>query len=263
MPEMRIGTCAFTAAGWEGSFYPAGMQPRDFLTYYARRFNTVEIDSTFYRTPARSVVERWAAKTPEGFLIAAKVPQSITHEKCLVDCGEEFRTFIDTMSLLGDKLGPLLFQFPYSNKDSFKTGDQFLSLLKRFLKTLPKGYRFAVEIRNKSWLDARFADLLRGHGVALVLQDQSWMPLPAHMQFDYVTADFTYVRLLGDRKGIEKHTKVWDKVIVDRSKELRSWVDVCQQTVRRGATTFVYVNNHFSGHAPTTVEQFLGLWNTT
>lgn len=77
------------------------MQPRDFLTYYATRFNTVEIDSTFYRCPSRSIVEGWANKTPEGFLIAAKVPQTITHEKMLVDCENDCATFFDTMALLG------------------------------------------------------------------------------------------------------------------------------------------------------------------
>jgi|ERR1700723_626195 len=260
MTDLRIGTSAFTAAGWETSFYPPGMKPADYLTYYATKFNTVEIDSTFYRTPSRKVVQGWADKTPEGFLIAAKVPQEITHEKCLQDCEQDFGVFIDTMDLLGDKLGPMLLQFPYFNKDAFKSGDEFLVRLKPFLKALPKGHRFSIEIRNKYWLNAQFADLLREHGVALVLQDQSWMPLPSGMPFDYITADFTYVRLLGDRKGIEKQTKVWDKVIVNRSKELRSWVDVCHQTVRRGAATFVYVNNHYSGHAPKTVADFLKLW---
>jgi uncharacterized protein YecE (DUF72 family) len=262
MSELRIGTSAFTAAGWETSFYPQGMKPADYLTYYATKFSTVEIDSIFYRTPSKKVVQGWADKTPEGFVIAAKVPQEITHEKCLLDCEREFGEFIDTMALLADKLGPMLLQFPYFNKDAFKSGDEFLARLKPFLKTFPKGYRFAVEIRNKNWLNAQFADLLREHGVALVLQDQSWMPLPAGMAFDYLTADFTYVRLLGDRKGIEKQTKVWDKVIVDRKKELRSWVDVCQSTVKRGASTFVYVNNHYSGHAPKTVADFLSLWNS-
>ncbi|MGB9402987.1 MAG: DUF72 domain-containing protein [Candidatus Acidiferrales bacterium] len=262
MAVLRIGTSAFTAAGWEGSFYPPGMQPRDFLTYYATKFDTVEIDSTFYRTPSRATVTGWAEKTPPGFLIAAKVPQAITHEKVLADCDADLANFLDTMDLLGkDKLGPLLFQFPYFNKDAFKSGDEFLTRLKSFLKKLAKGYRFAVEIRNKNWLDERFADTLRAHNVALALQDQLWMPLPSQMKFDYITADFTYVRLLGDRKGIEQKTKTWDKVIVDRSKELRSWVDVCQQTVRRGVGTFVYVNNHYAGHAPATVAQFLKLWN--
>ncbi|HXA78707.1 MAG TPA: DUF72 domain-containing protein [Candidatus Acidoferrales bacterium] len=238
-----------------------GMKPADYLTYYATKFNTVEIDSTFYRNPAPKTVEGWADKTPEGFLIAAKVPQEITHEKCLQDCDREFGKYIDTMDLLGDKLGPMLLQFPYFNKDAFKSGDEFVARLKPFLKTLPTGHRFALEIRNKNWLNAQFADLLREHGVALVLQDQSWMPLPAAMAFDYVTAAFTYVRLLGDRKGIEKITKTWDKVIVNRSKELHSWVDVCQQTVKRGVSTFIYINNHFSGHAPKTVADFLKLWD--
>jgi uncharacterized protein YecE (DUF72 family) len=263
MTEFRIGTSAFTAAGWPGTFYPEGTKPADYLTYYATKFSTVEIDSTFYRTPSKKVVQGWADKTPRDFMIAAKVPQEITHEKCLVECAKEFGKFVDTMDFLGDKLGPLLFQFPYFNKDAFKTGDEFLARLKPFLKTLPKDYKFAIEIRNKTWLTEKFADLLRGHKVALALQDQLWMPLPAAMAFDYLTADFTYVRLLGDRKGIEKQTKTWDRVIVDRKKELHSWVDVCQQITKRGASVFVYVNNHYSGHAPKTVADFLKQWNAS
>jgi uncharacterized protein YecE (DUF72 family) len=81
MAELRVGTSAFTAAGWPGSFYPDGVKPAEYLTYYATRFSTVEIDSTFYRTPSRSTVTGWAGKTPQGFVIAAKVPQAITHEK--------------------------------------------------------------------------------------------------------------------------------------------------------------------------------------
>jgi uncharacterized protein YecE (DUF72 family) len=260
MARIHIGTSAFTAAGWEGSFYPAGMKPADFLTYYATKFDTVEVDSTFYRTPSVATVTGWERKTPKGFILAAKVPQVITHEKCLEDCDTEFRTFVRTMELLGDKLGPMVFQFGYFNETAFKSVADFYGRLVPFLKTLPKEHKFALEIRNKHWLDAEFADRLREHNVALVLQDQVWMPLPSQMNFDCITADFTYVRLLGDRKGIEKQTKVWDKVIVNRAKELWSWVDVCEKTVRRGVETFVYVNNHYAGHAPATVEQFLKLW---
>jgi uncharacterized protein YecE (DUF72 family) len=260
MTQLRVGTSAFTAAGWPGSFYPEGMKPSEYLTYYATRFKTVEIDSTFYRTPSRSTVAGWAAKTPAGFLIAAKVPQSITHEKVLKDCEAELREFVSAMDLLGDKLGPLLLQFGYFNKEAFKTGDEFTVRLKPFLKKLPKGHRFALEIRNKNWLNEKFADRLRAHNVALVLQDQVWMPLPHAMNFDYIMANFTYVRLLGDRKGIEKETKVWDKVIVNRSKEMRNWIDVCERAVKRGASTYVYVNNHYSGCGFKTAEQFEKLW---
>ena len=186
--------------------------------------------------------------TASGFIFALKVPQTITHEKVLLECEPDLKYFVETADHLGDKLGPMLLQFPYFNKMAFKSGADFLARLKSFLKYLPKDHTFSIEIRNKAWLTSEFADLLRSHNVALALQDQSWMPLPFQMNFDYLTADFTYVRLLGDRKGIEKQTKVWDKVIVDRSRELRNWVDVCEKTARRGATIFVYINNHFSGH---------------
>ena len=154
----------------------------------------------------------------------------------LQDCDEDLKYFLETMDLMGDKLGPLLFQFGYFNKKAFNSGDEFLARLKPFLKKLPKGYKFALEIRNKQWLTAQFFDLLRTHRVAYALIDQAWMPRASEIfeRFDPITADFSYIRLLGDRKGIEQKTKVWDKVIVDRSKELWGWVDVCEQTTRRG-----------------------------
>src|SRR4029077_5083692 len=99
--QIRLGTSAFTAAGWESSFYPAGMKPAEYLTYYATKFDTVEVDSTFYRAPSASTVEGWARKTPENFIFAVKVPQSITHEKILADCDAEFTQFVKTMEILG------------------------------------------------------------------------------------------------------------------------------------------------------------------
>jgi uncharacterized protein YecE (DUF72 family) len=263
--DLHIGTSAFTAAGWETAFYPVGMKPADYLAYYATKFDTVEVDSTFYRTPSVATVNGWERKTPQEFCLAAKVPQLITHEKVLQECDEDLLRFLDTMNLMGAKLGPLLFQFGYFNKTVFKNGQEFVARLEPFLKKLPKGYRFALEIRNKQWLTAEFFDLLRANGVAYALIDQAWMPLVSEIceEFDPITANFTYVRLLGDRKGIEKRTKIWDKVIVDRSRELMSWVNVCQRTVRRGIATYVYVNNHYAGFAPATVEQFLKLWGAS
>jgi uncharacterized protein YecE (DUF72 family) len=270
--DLHLGTSAFTAAGWEGSFYPAGMKPADYLTYYATKFDTVEVDSTFYRTPAASTVSGWARKTPDHFIFAVKVPQLITHEKILVDCDADFKHFVDTMDLLGEKLGPMLLQFPYLNRSVFPVlsdvakgkaapNESFLARLKPFLEKLPRGRKFAVEIRNKNWLDAPFANILRDHGVALALQDQSWMPMPWAYKFEPLTADFTYVRLLGDRKGIEQITKTWDKTVVDRSAQLKTWVDYLQPITRRGVTIFVYANNHYSGHSPDTVKLFREYWD--
>src|SRR5208282_4740234 len=100
MSELRIGTSAFTAAGWESAFYPAGMKPADYLTYYATRFHTVEVDSTFYRTPSVATVNGWERKTPPEFSLAAKVPQLITHEKILQNCEDDLKRFLETMDLM-------------------------------------------------------------------------------------------------------------------------------------------------------------------
>jgi uncharacterized protein YecE (DUF72 family) len=261
-PQIHVGTSAFTAAGWEGTFYPKGLKPAEYLSYYARHFDTVEVDSTFYRTPSRSAVRNWYQQTPKDFIFAAKVPREITHEKVLEDCDAECREFFSAMDLLGEKLGPLLFQFGYFNNSIFPTLEAFLERLLPFLDKLPKGYKFAVEIRNKLWLVPRFAEALRERGVALALIDQGWMPRPVEWfaRMDPITADFSYVRWLGERREIEEQTKTWDKIIVDRKIELSEWAKYCYQTVRRGVTVYAFANNHYAGHGPATVKQFLELW---
>jgi uncharacterized protein YecE (DUF72 family) len=262
MPSLYIGTSAFTAAGWEGSFYPEGTKPADYLSYYATRFNSVEIDSTFYRTPTEATVRGWERKAPVGFVFAAKVPQVITHEKVLVDCDDEFKQFVGVMELLGAKLGSLLLQFGYFNKKAFVGINDFLARLRPFLKKLPKDHKFAVEIRNKNWLVPQFVETLRERGVALALIDQSWMPRPSQWfeKFDPITADFTYVRWLGDRKGIEEQTKVWDKTIVDRSRELSEWAEILGKVQKRKIQIYCYANNHYAGFGPATAEMFQDLW---
>ena len=263
-PSIRVGTSAFTASGWRGTFYPRNLKSADYLSYYAERFDVVEIDSTFYGTPRVSVVQSWDAKTPQGFLFAAKVPQVITHEKVLKDCDVEFKTFLTTMETLGEKLGPLLFQFGKFDKYSFKSVDDFLERLIPFLKKLPKDRKFAVEIRNKNWLVPKFADVLREQGVALTLIDQSWMPRPWEMkdQFDLITSDFTYVRWLGNRKGIEEITKTWEKVIVDRRGDLFEWVGLLKKVHERRIMILAFANNHYAGYGPGTVDLFRNLWGT-
>jgi uncharacterized protein YecE (DUF72 family) len=258
MASIRLGTSAFRATGWEGAFYPAGMQPRDFLVYYATKFDTVEVDSTYYRTPSANVVTGWANKVPAGFLLAAKLPQVITHEKCLQDCDADLKAFLDVMSIMGEKLGPLLLQFPYFNQKRFESGDEFLARLKSFLPKLPSEFRFAVEIRNKQFLTAEFFDVLHVYDVAYALTDQSFMPRISEIfeKFDPITTDFAYIRWLGDRKAIERVAKVWNRIVWDRTAELTSWVDVCKKIQRRGMTIFGYFNNHYAGFGPASVQLF-------
>jgi uncharacterized protein YecE (DUF72 family) len=193
-----------------------------------------------------------------------KVPQIITHEKVLAGCESEFDEFVQTMSLLGGKLGPMVFQFPSFDRWKFPTQDHFLAVLIPFLKKLPAHHKFVVEIRNKKWLDTKFVDVLREHNVALALTDTSFMPRPWELKekLDMVTADFLYVRLLGDRKGIEKQTTTWDKVIVDRTNDLMEWVKLMRLWTleRKFKRAFLFANNHYQGYAPATVELFRKLW---
>jgi uncharacterized protein YecE (DUF72 family) len=256
--RIYLGTSAFTAAGWEGVFYPEGLKSADYLSYYATQFGSVEVDSTFYRIPSPAMVKRWYDVTPEGFLFAAKVPQVITHEKFLSDCGEEVKQFLGAMDELKEKLGPLVFQFPYFNRDRIAEPQDFFSKLRPFIRNLPRNYKFGVEVRNKNFLVPELMDSLRECGIALALIDHPWMP-PVHellQRCDPITADFTYIRWLGDRYEIEKITKSWVKTIVDRRRELSEWAKACRVILRRGVSIFAYANNHYAGHAPATVRTF-------
>jgi uncharacterized protein YecE (DUF72 family) len=263
--RIHLGTSAFTADGWEGVFYPEGLKPADYLGHYATQFGSVEVDSTFYRSPSAAMVKRWYSVTPTGFLFAAKVPQVITHEKLLTDCGDELAQFLRAMDELKEKLGPLLFQFPYFNKKTFAKPEDFLARLRPFLAALPKGYKFALEVRNKNFLGASLLDLLRQRGIALALIDHPWMPPVNQLfqTFDPITADFAYIRWLGDRYGIEKITKTWSKTIVDRSEPLSEWARACRLILKRGVSIFAYANNHYAGYGPATVRMFEEIFDKT
>jgi uncharacterized protein YecE (DUF72 family) len=268
-PGILVGTSAFTAAGWDGTFYPAGTKAAEYLRFYATRFRTVEVDSTFYGTPKRERVLAWYEKTPADFVFAVKVPQVITHEKVLVDCDAEMVEFLQTMELLGEKLGPLLLQFGYFSPSVMKNGAQFLARLEPFLRRLtavagpPGPHRFVVEIRNKTWLDKPLLSLLREHGVALALTDHAWVPRPWEVKkgLDLITADFAYVRWLGDRKGIEEITTRWDKTVVDRRSDLLHWVEMFRELRRRNLQVYAYANNHYAGNGPGTVKLFWQMYD--
>jgi uncharacterized protein YecE (DUF72 family) len=261
-PPVYIGTSGFTAAGWAGSFYPVGLKAADYLSFYAEHFETVEVDSTFYGCPSARTVNNWAAKVPAGFVFSAKAPQIITHDKALVDCGAELEEFLSTMGILGEKLGPIVLQFPSFDKWKMKDRHEFTDRLIPFLKKLPREHRFAIEIRNREWLDAELAGLLGEYHVALVLQDLSYMPKPMELKFDPITADLSYIRWLGDRRQIESQTTDWSKTVVDRTEQMSEWVKYCEPIVKRGVKVYAYANNHYSGYAPDSVEQFRRLWKS-
>jgi len=259
-----LGTSAFSANGWAGSFYPAGMKPSEYLSFYASKFRTVEIDSTYYGTPSEATVDGWYRRTPPDFLFAAKVPQTVTHEKVLANCDAEFHEFLDRMGGLKEKLGPLLLQFPKFSKFQFPTSSEFIERLGKFLTSNTTQCRLVVEIRNPLWLNDKLLSTLRERNVALALTDTSFMLRPWELKkpLDLLTSDFAYVRWLGKRKQIESMTMSWDKTVVDRTDDLRHWVKLCRQIVaeRTIKHLFLFGNNHYQGHGPDTVKAFWQLW---
>jgi uncharacterized protein YecE (DUF72 family) len=262
IPNLRLGTSSWSCEDWVGVFYPPATRSADFLPIYAQNFDTVEIDSTYYRTPSESMVRNWRARTPEGFTFAAKFPQVMTHEKILQDCREDLTTFLHAMSLLEDRRGPLLLQFPYFNKKTFAGPEDFLARLVPFLEELPGDFKYALEVRNKYFVNARFLDILRKKNIAFALIDHPWMTPIAELagKFDVVTADFTYIRWLGDRKGIEERTKNWDQVIVDREGEMKVWIPFIRQLLKRRIQVMGYFNNHYAGFGPGSIELFGKVW---
>jgi uncharacterized protein YecE (DUF72 family) len=266
--QVRFGCSSFSSEDWVGPFYPKGTAPRDFLRVYAERFDTVEVDATYYAVPRASMVEGWRDKTPDGFLICAKFPRTIVHggrgptpDASVVLQPEatydERDAFLESIARLGDRLGTLVLQFPYFTKKLFADEREFFDRLDRFLLDLPPEFHYAVEVRNRNWLSPDLAHICRRHDVSLVLVDQAWMPHGDEVvdRFDPVTSQPVYVRLLGDRKEIEAITRTWDTEVMDRRERLRRWAHFLVRLQKRGVSTLVYVNNHYAGHAPTTVQR--------
>ena len=207
------------------------------------------------------MVRKWETDTPSNFLFTAKVPRIITHERVLEECREDLNLFLQSMAGLGSKLGALLLQFPYFNKQAFGSRRDFFERLRQFLPQLSGDFRWAVEIRNKTWICAEFLKILKQHRVSFTLIDQSWMT-PIHQLFEkqeVETADFVYIRWLGDRKGIEEITTAWDRVVVDRQADLEHWVRPVRSFLANGLHVYGFFNNHYAGHAPASLEMFQGL----
>ncbi len=260
-PELRLGTSSWSSTDWVGKFYAPGTATRDFIAAYARTFNSVEIDATFYAVPRRSTIEGWRDRTPPDFVFAAKAPQRITHEKFLVNAESDLNEFLEAMSILGPRLGPILFQFPYYARASGVTRDEFLRRLEAFLPKLPSGGQYAVEVRNKSWIGKTLLAMLHNAKIPLALIDHPWMSPPGELfaRDGVLTGPFAYIRWLGDRYKMEQMTRTWNETLVDREADLQRWVPHILGLLERRFPIFAYVNNHYAGYAPGTVELLNGL----
>ena len=181
--KLVTGTSGYSYKEWRGPFYPDKHPESGMLGYYAGRFCTVEINNTFYRMPAASVLQQWASQVPEGFTFTLKASRRITHEKRLQECDEYLAEFVRRGGTLGDKLGAMLFQLPpFLRKD--------VPRLRAFLDLLPAGGRFAFEFRHDSWHDDEVFDTLRSRGALLCVTDTDEGDTPF-----VTTAREAYVRL--------------------------------------------------------------------
>ena len=244
MADILLGTQGWSYKSWVGNFYPTGTTPDKYLVEYARHFRAIEVDSTYYASPRPAIVENWRKITPDHFRFTAKFPAVITHEKMLKDAQGETFQFLDALQILGDKLGPVLMQFPYQ----FKPDQQ--ETLARFLEQLPRDLRYAVEVRHRGWLNDEFFQLLETHRVAYVLADLSYLPKVIR-----TTTDFTYIRWLGNRQEIPDGE--YDRVRINRDKELDRWTEIIAEMNEKGVAVWGFANNHYQGHSPATIRALM------
>jgi len=239
--RIRVGTQGWNYDAWVGPFYPLGTRPADFLTVYARAFDTVEVDSTFYATPAPKTVRNWAQRVPDDFVFTLKVPQEITHERRLRNVDDLAGEFFSVARELGNKLGPVLIQLGPD------FGPTELPAVAQFLPKLPQDMRFAIEFRQKGWIHDGVLALLAEHNVALALSEGRWIPKRQMLQLAArPTADFTYLRLM----GIDQSIADYSRIQLDRTRDLETWSSVLWPYAEQGREAFVYINNHFAGHSP-------------
>lgn len=226
--KIYIGTSGWHYAHWVGTFYPKSTPGSEFLFYYTSHFGTVEINNTFYHLPKDQTLRGWGAGTPEDFLFACKGSRFITHMKKLKDPQKSTKRFFHAVSVLGKKLGPILFQLP------LRWGIN-ATRLEEFLKVLPKKYRFVFEFRDKSWFDLSIFDLLTKHNAAFCLYhlEGQWSP-------EVVTANFVYIRLHGPNGPYQGDYD--DKI-------LRAWARKCMKWSSEGKDVYCYFDNDQKGYA--------------
>jgi len=230
--KIHIGTSGWIYSDWEGVFYPEDIPSSQKLKYYAQRFNTVEVNYSFYHLPRPSTYQKWFQETPSDFIFSVKVSRYITHIKRLKEIEKPWQVFIQNASELKEKLGPLLLQFP----PSFKAEKENIKRLENFLKIAVKSEkRLAMEFRHLSWSRSEIYNLLKKYQVGWVIADSSRYP-----KTEKATTDFVYIRMHGP--GALFASKY-------SQKDLEKLTQLIKKYYHQNKEVFVYFNNDFSGYA--------------
>jgi len=251
-PKSQIGCQGWNYDDWttkaDGAtvFFPRGTRSNQMLEIYAKVFDTIEVDSTFYAIPASSAVENWYRKTPENFTFSLKMPQQITREYNLREPSFPImEEFCERVSLLKEKLGAVLIQLP----PNFEASKENAKALREFLAELPRDVRFAVEFRNREWMVDWTFEELQKNSVALCLVEGNW--IPREMMFEAIgkpTADFAYIRFMGERDLTS-----FDKVLRPQDANLQMWKTEIERI--KATDVFVYFSNFYEGFAPASVNK--------
>jgi uncharacterized protein YecE (DUF72 family) len=249
-PGIVVGTSGYSFADWVGPFYPPGTRSSDFLPYYARHFDAVEVNATYYRVPDPGMIDRMQGKTPPGFRFVVKLNQAMTHESSRDPA--LYREFLAALQPLKDagKYDGLLAQFPWSFK---RTPDHRRHLAA--IRELLAGEPLFVEFRHDSWLTPELAPSLREHGIGYCAVDEPQLPglLPP---VTMVTGDNAYVRFHGRNAanwwGGERSggARTGDRYDYDYSEnELREWVKKVARLAEQARRTYLFFNNCHAGQA--------------
>ncbi|MFO8034730.1 MAG: DUF72 domain-containing protein [Candidatus Bipolaricaulota bacterium] len=232
MIKLHVGTSGWSYKHWVGRFYPRGTKQRDFLEYYAQHFDCVELNATFYRLPAEKMVAGWAERTPNGFAFCPKLSRLITHQKRLAGAGDLLQRFLDRLSPLEGKLGPILIQLPPSL--AFEQGpvEEFGQLMGE----IAPEWQFALEARHASWTEEQALDTLAAQGIAWVIAD-SGNRFPYH---EAVTANFVYLRFHGPEE-------LYASVYADE--QLSVYADKAAQWLGQGYDVWAMFNNDTEAYA--------------
>ncbi|WP_246205610.1 DUF72 domain-containing protein [Microvirga arsenatis] len=242
-PEIRIGTSGWHYRSWHGPFYPPRLKIKDFLSYYVHRFDTAEINNSFYRLPTEQAVRAWHEAAPQRFLFAWKASRFITHMKRLKGIEESIDLVFGRMDGLGDKFGPVLFQLP----PTFKADAETRERVARCLSLIPQERRCAFEFRHPSWYEETAFRILRDHNAALCISDHADAPAPWE-----ATADFVYVRAHGTNGRYAGSYS---------AETLQGWSGRIAGWRESGRSVYVYFDNDIKSAAPGDAQTLLRLLN--
>lgn len=257
MSKLYIGTSGYSYPHWEDDvFYPKDLPKSKQLEYYARHFNTVEMNYPFYRLPSSKSFSNWKETVPKGFIFAVKVSRYITHIKYLHQCKTAWKTFLFRAQHLEDKLGPFLFQLPPNWKCDLDRLQKFIDMVqdgKEFTMVNSVPLRFVLEFRHPSWFSEDVYQILNPptggqKNISLCLADSPQWPFK-----EIITGNFVYIRMHG---GKILYTSDYSK------KELKEWAEKIKRFLKQGLDVYVYFNNDAMGYAVKNAKELLKFCKT-